>query len=407
MRTALHTARQGGLDLSATIGNMEEAQTLFRMRTKQILMTESQAKPTVERLTLLTMHLDAEFIQCQDTSTAIWINVATAVRMAMKLGLHREPSSFGDLPPFECEMRRRLWLAISQTDVLLSWQVGLPSMIPQGQCDVMLPRNLHEDDFDEDSPSLPASRPWNEMTKISPFLVKAPLLRVFTKIASHIQDIHPRDSDVPILERELFAARDSLPAMFKVKSMQESLLDHPAMIMRRMSIDQTVHSGLCVLHRRLLPLARSNPQFSHSRKTAIDAALTLLSYQAISHYESGPTGRLAGHKWLATSIIRHDYLLAAMLICLDLRQGIDGTTHPASSDIALWGRDRREEMMAALETSYHVWHSSRDTSIDAFRASEAVAVLLKKIRSAESTVQSSETTVCKRRSHLQINLSLS
>jgi hypothetical protein len=123
--------------------------------------------------------------------------------------------------------------------------------------------------------------------------------------------------------------------------------------------------------------------------------LILLSYQAISHYESGPTGRLAGHKWLATSITRHDYLLAAMLLCLDLRQGMDGATHPASSDITLWGRDRREEMVASLETSYHVWRASKDTSIDAFRASEAVAVMLNKIRSAESTVQSSETTVCK------------
>ncbi|EED17979.1 conserved hypothetical protein [Talaromyces stipitatus ATCC 10500] len=393
MRTAIHTARQAGLDLSATLGDMDEAQTLFRMRTKQILMTELHAKPTLERLTLLAMHLDAEFIQCQDTSIAVWINVATAVRMALKLGLHREPSSYGDLSPFECEMRRRLWLAISQTDVLLSWQVGLPSMIPQGQCDTMLPRNLHEDDFDEDCTALPAPRPWNEMTKISPFLVKAGLLRVFTKIASHIQDIHPKDSDVPILERELYAERDALPAMFKVKSMQESLLDHPAMIMRRISIDQTLHSGLCVLHRRLMPLARSNPQYSHSRKVAIDAALTLLNYQAICHYESGPTGRLAGHKWLSTSVIRHDYLLAAMLICLDLKQGVDETTHPSSSDIILWGHDRREEMMAALETSYHVWRASKDTSIDAFRASEAVAVLLKKIRSAESTVQSSETTV--------------
>ncbi|PCH07824.1 Transcription factor [Penicillium occitanis (nom. inval.)] len=389
LRTAVYTARAAGIDLSATVGDMEDAQTLFRMRTKQILITELHATPTIERLTLLSLHLDAEFIQCQDTSTAVWINVATAVRMAMKLGLHREPSFDSTLSVFECEMRRRLWLAISQTDLLLSWQVGLPSMIPTGQCDTMLPLNLHEDDFDEDSTSLPQPRPWNEMTKISPFLVKAPLLKVFTKIASHIQDIHPRDSDIPILERELIAARNSLPPMFKVKSLQESLLDHPAMIIRRLSIDQTLHSGLCVLHRRLLPLARSNPQYSHSRKVAIDAALTLLSYQALSHFESGPTGRLAGHKWLTTSVIRHDYLLAAMLVCLDLRQGMDGTTHPASSDITLWGRDRREEMVAALETSYHVWRASKDTSIDAFRASEAVAVMLTKIRSTESTVQSS------------------
>jgi Fungal specific transcription factor domain len=392
---AIHTATEHGTDLTPTLGDMDEAVTLFRMRTKQILMTEMHTKPSMEKLELFSLHLDAEFIQCQDASTNIWISGATAVRMAMKLGLHREPSLYGNLTPFECEMRRRLWLAIVQTDVLMSWQLGLPGMIPQGQCDTMLPKNLHEEDFDEDSVVIPLSRPWSEMTKISPFLVKAPLLAVFTKVASHIQDIHPKDSDIPILEQELYAARETLPPIFKVRPMQESILDHPSMILRRLAIDQTLHSGLCILHRRHLSLARSNPQYSHARKTVIDASLTLLSYQALIYHETDPTRRLAGHRWLATSIIRHDYLLAAMLLCLDLRQGIEGKTHPASSDISLWGRDRREELMAALETSYNVWYACKDISIDAFRASEAVAVLLKRVRSAEEEKQKSETTVCK------------
>jgi hypothetical protein len=73
---------------------------------------------------------------------------------------------------------------------------------------------------------------------------------------------------------------------------------------------------------------------------------------------------------------------------------MQGKTHPACSDITLWGRDRREEMLAALETSYRVWNACKDISIDAFRASEAVAVPLKKIRSAEEKLKS-ETTVCK------------
>ncbi|OKL64587.1 hypothetical protein UA08_00369 [Talaromyces atroroseus] len=394
MRMAVHASREHGSDLPPTLGDTDEAMTLYRMRAKQILMTESHAKPSIEKLELLALHLDAEFIQCQDASTSIWVSGATAVRMAMELGLHRDPSLLGGkLSPFECEMRRRLWLAIMQTDVLMSYQVGLPSMIPRGQCDTMLPKNLHEEDFDEDSLSLPLSRPWNEMTKISPFLAKAPLLAVFTKVASHILDIHPKDSEIPILEQELYAARDSLPPIFKVRPMHESILDHPAMILRRLAIDQSLHSGLCILHRRHLPLARSDPQYSHSRKTAIDASLTLLSYQALTYYETNPTQRLAGHRWLATSIIRHDYLLAAMLICLDLRQGIEGETHPGSSDITLWGRDRREEMMTALENSYNVWYACKDISIDAFRASEAVAVLLKRVRSAEEEKQRSETTV--------------
>ncbi|KAH8702172.1 hypothetical protein BGW36DRAFT_112681 [Talaromyces proteolyticus] len=393
MRQGIKIAITSGLDLVPSLGDVDEAATLFRMRTQQILMAVMYTPPSIAKLELVAVHLDAEFVNSQDSSTDVWINTATAVRMAMKLGLHRDPSLFGNISPFECEMRRRLWLSLVQTDILVSWQVGLPSMIPKGQCDTMLPRNLREEDFDEGCETLPLSRPWNEITKISPFIVKWPLFEAFSKITSHIQDIHPNDADVPILERELYTARDSLPPVYKVRSLQESILDPPAMILRRFAIDQTVHSGICVLHRRLLPLARTHPQYSQSRKAAIDAALTLLSYQALNHHETGPSGRMAGHKWMTTSVIRHDYLLAAMLLCLDLRQAMAVTTHPASTDISLWGRDRREEMVLALETSYHVWRASKETSIEAFRASEAVAVLLKKVRSAEDQKQKPESSV--------------
>lgn len=39
--------------------------------------------------------------------------------------------------------------------------------------------------------------------------------------------------------------------------------------------------------------------------------------------------------------------------------------------------------MQALETSYHVWRDSKDRSIEAFRASEALAVILRKVRSED------------------------
>jgi hypothetical protein len=89
---------------------------------------------------------------------------------------------------------------------------------------------------------------------------------------------------------------------------------------------------------------------------------------------------------------RHDYLLAAMLLCLDLRLALSVTTHPASSDMTLWGRDKREEMTIALEISYHAWRDSKDTSIEAFRASEAVAVLLKKVGTAEGEAHKQDTS---------------
>jgi hypothetical protein len=387
MRHGIRIAKASGIDLRPSLGDVEESISLFRLRTKQILLTSSDEKPSMPLLELFCVHLDAEFMTTFDSNANIWIDLAVAIRMAMKSGLHRDPGLYGHFTPFECEMRRRLWLTLVITDLLVSWQVGMPAMIPRGQHDTLLPRNLRDDDFDEDSVSLPLSRPFTESTKVSHFIVKAPLLNIFAKAASLMLDIHPNEAEIPVLEDELLSARDALPPAYKIHSLQESLLESPPVVLRRFSMDQLVQSGLCVLHRRYLPLARTNPYYSHSRKVCVDAALTLLDYQAIYHRETGPTGRLAGHNWVSTSITRHDSLLAAMLICLDLRLAMSVTTHPASMDISLWGKDKREEMVTALETSYHVWRDSKDTSIEAFRASEAVGVLLNKIAEYQTNKQ--------------------
>jgi hypothetical protein len=273
-----------------------------------------------------------------------------------------------------------MWLGIVQCDILMSFQVGLPTMIPDGKCDTSFPRNLREEDFDEDSTELPPSRPMTEATNTSYYIAKAPLIEVFGRIASHTQNINP-SADVAILDAELHAAREGVPQYYKVRSMEESITEPEHMIMRRFAVDQLFQTGLCVLHRKQLVLARSNPQFGYSRRVCIDAAMTLLEYQAIKHHETMPAGRLPTVKWMVSSITRNDYLLAAMLLCLDLQTAVkEQPTSQISNDVSLWGRDRQDEMLQALEISYHIWKESSEGSKEAFRASQALAVMLGKVR---------------------------
>lgn len=63
-----------------------------------------------------------------------------------------------------------------------------------------------------------------------------------------------------------------------------------------------------------------------------------------------------------------------MLLCLDLKSR--DSLYPESSDIMLWGEDREEEMREALQASADIWVLSRDTSSEAFKASEALTVML-------------------------------
>ena len=79
------------------------------------------------------------------------------------------------------------------------------------------------------------------------------------------------------------------------------------------------------------------------------------------------------------SYTKNDYLLAAMLICLDIHLS---ATRPKniSTDHLMWGRDQRDEMLRALEGSYHIWKEYSKGSAEALKASEALATMLAKLR---------------------------
>ncbi|ERF69012.1 hypothetical protein EPUS_06699 [Endocarpon pusillum Z07020] len=85
-------------------------------------------------------------------------SLGIVVRLAMRMGYHRDAKQIPGITAFEGEMRRRAWAVIQQVDLLLSFQMGLPSLVQADTSDAELPRNLLDNEFDELTPHLPASR---------------------------------------------------------------------------------------------------------------------------------------------------------------------------------------------------------------------------------------------------------
>jgi hypothetical protein len=105
--------------------------------------------------------------------------------------------------------------------------------------------------------------------------------------------------------------------------------------------------------------------------------LELLRYQSMLHVETRPTGRLRSRQNRVTTLSSSDFLQAATIICLDLYHGYNlPSASRASSDTYAWGRDRREEMMAAVQRSKEIWDELRDETMDAWKASGVLGVML-------------------------------
>ncbi|KKA27563.1 hypothetical protein TD95_002407 [Thielaviopsis punctulata] len=84
----------------------------------------------------------------------IYCLTGMAIRIGHRLGLHRDPAAFG-LPPFEVEIRRRLWFALTVYDRRLAEMVGstVSAMAIAGDC--RPPLNINDSDLHVDGKVAP------------------------------------------------------------------------------------------------------------------------------------------------------------------------------------------------------------------------------------------------------------
>lgn len=278
-------------------------------------------------------------------------------------------------------MRRRIWTFIRQADILFSYNIGLPSMIRSSDTDTQLPLNLKDDDIDEDTQVVPEPRPIGEFTQISYLIAKAELAFIFGRIAEATQgvDATPYDEIVK-LDNELRDAYFRLFPELRWKPLAESQLDPATTVTMRINISLLFNKGICVLHRRYLTL-RDNPRYTHSRQSCIDASMHLLRNQQILHEESQPGRRLHRSQFHISSIMTHDFILAATLLSLDLYQSVQAEAAGRSSgDTEMWGYDRKDEIIQSLEYARSIWDTLKDRYLEAYKAYSICGVMLQKIQ---------------------------
>lgn len=332
-----------------------------------------KAKPySVEAMLLYGV---CKYIQREEQDNDAWIIMGISARLAMKMGYHRDPSNASNISPFEGEMRRRTFVILEAFDLLLSFQAGLPAILHEEECDTEPPRNLFDADFDEDCKALPPSRPPTDSTPMLYYRYKSRLARIFRRIYRHALSFKsPSYEDTMKLDTELQEAHKDVPPSLRMRPLALSFTDQPYMILNRLYSDLVYLKSVCVLHRKYLTEDRSNPAFSYSRAVCGDAALQILKHQAELHGACQPGGLFHDHKWMLSSLSCHDFLLAAMITCLDLYESHKQSATSLPEDLAA-----QIEKYDSLRHSHEIWMSRRAFSRDARRASSVLAIMLSKV----------------------------
>lgn len=355
-----------------------QLRTSFFSRAGQALVTGKYHKARSYSVEAILLYASCCYRRNSDADVDAWMIMGIGARLALKMGYHRDPRHFANVTPFEGEMRRRVFSIVAAFELLLSFQAGMPEVVRWEECDTELPRNLFDTDFDEDCKVLPTSRPPTDPTPMLYWCYKGQLSKLFQRVARHALSIGmPPYAEIMELDRELRATYESIPPPLRMKPLGSAFTDDTHVILQRLNVEVVYLKSVCVLHRRYISQERSNSTFHYSRKACIDSALKLLEHQAQLHFACQPGGQLYHDRWMPSSLLMHDFLLVAMVICLDLYECCKQVSTPAQEDI-----NARDKKYAALKLSYEIWRSRKETSKDARRASNVLAKMLLEISKA-------------------------
>ena len=384
--------------LGATTATLHDQQgteliNTFRQRTAECLVLGRYTRGGPHVLETVFGYIAIETFRTKDAQMDVWMIINAAVHVALRMGLHRDPSHFGSrLTPFEGEMRRKCWATLCSLDATYSALIGLPRLVRPHQTDALDPRNLLDEDFDEDCVELPPGRPESDAATLPMLhvLAKCRLARAWGALVDLTHDVRPHAyAEVTAVERLLDQTRAALPPSLQWRSLTQSITETADVLMQQLFHDISLHRMAIILHRKYLAASSNNTNNNsnntntslsngssnssgideahhrRSRDVCIASAMRILEHQQTVDEETRPFGRLHPEAWRVTAILHHDFLLSMGVLCYYVEQhGLD----PA----AALEPDLLERILALLRRSYQIWVR---LSADSQAAQKAVALL--------------------------------
>ncbi|KAK1836087.1 hypothetical protein QBC39DRAFT_108156 [Podospora conica] len=252
-----------------------------------------------------------------------WRNAGAMTQDAISVGMHWEPSHIGQrITPFNQEMRRRIWATIQSYDLQASFDHGLPSLLCSLHFDVNPPRNIDDDEFDEDTEELPPSKPTTEYTFSSyqhlsrqSLALRLELSRVLSGSADDL------DYDQVIrYTNEINQAIDSLPS-WDVTGRGNAADGGGAVLKKPLLAYTLLHIQLrqyiIPLHQPYLRLRKTNSKYQYSEIIYYNAARDMVLLN----------DKLAQQGIRTLNFLREDALTLAINLCSVTMQQPVGSTN--------------------------------------------------------------------------------
>lgn len=241
-----------------------------------------------------------------------WMQLGSIVRMAMIMGLHRDPDEFPQIRPFYAELRRRLWYTIMDMDLHVALASNLPCSVREGEYTCRPPGNLDDADIYPEMATLPPSKPIDEFTnnqlqayasrtlphriRVSTIINRLDTIRDFEEVLDCGSQLERLLDDV----NHLFPRRNlTLNPAAKFKEWRMRAL-----------LDMHVRRPLLALYR---PFALSTVECpAHITTSYLKSSMTMLTYMDELDPHMPGFGDVS-HMYHI--VLRHDIMQAAFSVC--------------------------------------------------------------------------------------------
>ncbi|EED14693.1 conserved hypothetical protein [Talaromyces stipitatus ATCC 10500] len=350
---------------------------IFRERIVQCLRLADYTKCGPYTIETMLCYLSVEYTQATDNQTGLWLLLGIIVRLAVRMGYHRDASNSSCLSPFQAEMRRRIWAVLYMLDSAAADQYGIPRMVNESLADAREPLNLLDGDLDPRMESLPRSRPDHEPTLIGFLAIKNRLLstrNIITDLTGYPNKFVSY-KEILKLDKIIKEQFENLPAPLKMRPINKSLTDSTGVIANRIFLALISYKSRCMLHQHYLLTARTDDRYRYSRKACIESALDILHIQESIREESQIGRRLYTEQWKFETTVNHVFFLACTILSVDLNCDLSET--PAKR---LLGKEIFTKIISALQSCYNIWVESTDTSREVQKAVAMLRFILMKAR---------------------------
>jgi len=351
----------------------------FKQLAAAALVLADYSKTPEHTLEALITYGNCEYFWSRGALMRTWLLMGLVARLALRMGLHRDPDNFPNITPFQGEIRRRIWNTLEQIDALSSFQIGLPSMIRTINSDTRRPQNLMDADFGEHTLQLPPERPMEDFTPVTYSISKLKLCKVFAEAAAltHLV-ILPNEAEILKIDKQLQEAKSLVPPILRVKPMHLCIGDSPHLIICRFNLEFLYNKTIIILHRRFLTDNVSESQRKHSRRVLVEAAVEYMQHHKIIYEESLPGGRFTKIPWYLTSLKTADFILAAVIICLILSMQFRGAANDEVAELDECPYTVAE-LKGYLESSYTIWKTLDQPDPDTLKATQMIRAMLDRI----------------------------